>query len=197
MAKKIPHLSIPSIGNLPIEIKLYGDWHKAIELVDNLGPSIKKGYDIAVNKFSKDLLKIVLFSIATGTPPKGTGINWEPHSPITTKKYGEHPIYYLTGTYYRAIGLFKYKDRTLVGLPRSKGRSSSGGITLGELAKILEYGTGGKGGGKSNGTIPPRPLWNPSIKAVGGKEKLRSMIIKNIRKQLYGFGIRANQVKWR
>ena len=61
MAKKIPHLSIPSIGNLPIEIKLYGDWHKAIELVDNLGPSIKKGYDIAVNKFSKDLLKIVLF----------------------------------------------------------------------------------------------------------------------------------------
>ena len=45
MAKKIPHLSIPSIGNLPIEIKLYGDWHKAIELVDNLGPSIKKGYD--------------------------------------------------------------------------------------------------------------------------------------------------------
>ena len=70
MAKKIPHLSIPSIGNLPIEIKLYGDWHKAIELVDNLGPSIKKGYDTAVNKFSKDLLKIVLFSIATGTPPK-------------------------------------------------------------------------------------------------------------------------------
>ena len=37
MAKKISHLSIPSIGNLPIEIKLYGDWHKAIELVDNLG----------------------------------------------------------------------------------------------------------------------------------------------------------------
>ena len=56
MAKKIPHLSIPSIGNLPIEIKLYGDWHKAIELVDNLGPSIKKGYDTAVNKFSNCII---------------------------------------------------------------------------------------------------------------------------------------------
>lgn len=192
---KSTNINIFSSNNIPIKIKLHGNWTEAIHLVDSLGPSIQRGYDIAVKKFSRDLLKIIRFSIATGTPPKGSNINWQPHSPLTTKKYGEHPIFYLTGLYYRSVGVFKYRGRTLIGL-QSKQRSSSGGITLIELANILEYGTKGFGGGMDDAGIPPRPLWNPALKAVGGKEKLRSLIIKNIRKQLYDSGIKANQIKW-
>lgn len=192
---KPTNINIFSSNNIPIKIKLYGNWTEAIHLVDSLGPSIQKGYDIAVKKFSRDLLKIIRFSIATGTPPKGSNINWQPHAPSTIKRYGEHPIFYLTGLYHRSVGVYKYKGRTLIGL-QSKQRSSSGGITLIELANILEYGTKGFGGGMDDAGIPPRPLWNPALKAVGGKEKLRNLIIKNIRKQLYDSGIKANQVKW-
>ncbi len=82
-------------------------------------------------------------------------------------------------------------------MPISQKRSSQGGITLNELAKILEFGTGGKGGGKNSGNIPARPLWAPSFKSVGGREGLRKEIIKGIRSQLLkDFGIKANQVKW-
>ena len=196
MAKKV-NITIPNIDNLGIEVKLYGDWVKVDSVVTGVAKSIQKGYDISIDRFSKRLLRIVKTSIATGIPPRGSGVYWEPLSRATIDKYGEHPIYYLTGLYHKSVGLFKYKSRTLVGLPIGKSRLSSGGITLNQLAIILEYGTGGYGSGGSSGTIPPRPLWAPSLIAMGGKEYLRKLILTNIRKQLRtDFSIKANQVRW-
>ena len=94
------------------------------------------------------------------------------------------------------MGLFKYKSRTLIGLPIGKKRSSQGGLTLNQLALILEYGTGGKGGGKSRGEIPRRPLWGPCLKSIGGKEKLRASILTELRRRFGKYGIKPNQVKW-
>lgn len=198
MSKKV-NINIPNPNSVIPQIKLHGDWVRAERVIDKLGPRILKGYDIAVEKFARRILTIVRTSIRTGTPPKGGGVYWEPLAPSTLRRYKnfpDHHLYHLTGLYGRSVGLFRYKSRTLVGLPINKKRSSQGGLTLNELAKILEFGTGGRGGGKSSGTIPPRPLWAPSLKAVGGRERLRKEILTEIRRQLSSLGIKPNQVKW-
>lgn len=198
MARKSVLIKLPSPADIAknTQIKLEGDWVKAIEIWDKLGPSVLSGYYSGSGKFSRAVLKIVKRVIRDGNPPPGA--YWEPLSPNTLKRWGEHDIYYLTGLYYRSVGFFRYKNKTIVGLPlNSRARSSSGGVALSVLARILEYGTGGIGGGKSNGTIPPRPLWNPAFKAAGGLEKLNKEIIRAIRQSLYnGFKIRPNQIKW-
>lgn len=195
MARKV-NVTLPNLSDLQFQIKLDGDWVRVGQLIDNLAPDIQKAYDTATSKFARALLRIVKTSIATGSPPKGSGVYWEPLSDATLRKYGDHPTYYLTGLYHRSVGLFKYKSRTLIGLPIGKKRSSQGGLTLNQLALILEYGTGGKGGGKSRGTIPPRPLWGPSLKSIGGKEKLRATILTELRRRFSRYGIKPNQVKW-
>ena len=61
----------------------------------------------------------------------------------------------------------------------------------------MEFGTGGAGdGGIGTGDIPARPLWAPSLKAVGGKDKLKKEILTSIRIELRRIGFKPNQVKW-
>lgn len=189
MAKKV-NVTLPNVNSLNFQIKLEGDWVKVSTAMSRLAPDIQDGYDRAVVKFSNDLLKIVRRSMVTGTPPPRSGITWEPLSPSTIKRWGKHPIYYLTGLYCNSVGLFKYKSRILVGLPINTRKSSNKNLTLNQLAKILEYGT-------TDLTIPARPLWRPSLESAGGLKKLRKDILTNIRSNLtHSFGIKPNQVKW-
>lgn len=189
MAKKI-NIDLPRLDQLSIEIKSHGDWSKVEYGVSNLSKDISKGYEDAVGAFSGHLLKIVKRSISTGTPPPNSGITWEPLSPATIRRWGPHPIYNLTGLYHRSVGLFRYKSRVLVGMPIGESRSSQGKLTLNQLAKILEFGT-------KDERIPPRPLWSPALKSVGGIKKLKQQILTNIRSNLgKSFGIRPNQVRW-
>lgn len=187
MAKRIS-ISLPRLSDLTLQVKLEGKWTTLENLGDNLGNAVKTGYDIAIQKFSSDLLRIIVKSLTTGIPPVGGGVVWEPLSPATIKRYGKHNIYYLTGLYSRSVGLFKYRSRTLVGLPYNTRRSSQKKLTMNQLAIILEQGT-------SDGRIPARPVWAPSLKAVGGKGKLKKSILTEIRRQLLKYGVRPNQVK--
>ena len=195
MARRVL-IKLPNPANLSPQIKLEGNWTRVTNFIDGLGPSVLNGYYNGSKKFSKVVLRIVKTAIRTGNPPPG--VYWEPLAKSTIKRYGEHNIYYYTGLYYKSIGFFRYKNRTIVGLPlNSKARSSSGKVSLSILSRILEDGTGGMGGGKLGGTIPPRPLWEPSYIAAGGTEKLKVEILKAIRQSLYkDFKIRSNQVKW-
>lgn len=188
MAKKV-NITLPNISDLSLEIKLEGDWNKVNYMVENLGTSIQRGYDMAISKFARDLLRIVKRSLVTGIPPIGGGVTWQPLSPSTIKRYGKHPIYNLTGLYSRSVGLYQYKSRTLVGLPIGTRRSSQNKLTLNQLAIILEFGS-------RDGKIPSRPVWSPSLRAVGGKVKLRKSILTEIRRQLLKYGVKPNQVRW-
>lgn len=189
MAKKV-NVTLPRLSDLHIEIKSHGDWQRVIYGVSNLSKDIENGYNKSVEVFSSQLLRIIRRSMASGTPPPNSGVTWEPLSPATIKRWGDHPIYYLTGLYYRSIGLFRYKSRTLVGLPIGHKRSPKGNLTMNQLAKILEFGT-------EDERIPARPLWAPSLKSVGGTRKLKKMILANIRSNLgKSFGIKPNQVRW-
>lgn len=187
MARKV-NISLPRLSDLNIQVKLEGDWVSLEKLGDNLGKDIQTGYDTAIRKFSRNLLQIVVKSLTTGIPPVGGGVVWQPLSPATIKRWGQHNIYYLTGLYSRSVGLYKYRSRTLVGLPIGTRRSSQKKLTLNQLAIILEHGS-------ADDRIPARPVWAPSLAAAGGREKLKKTILKEIRRQLLNHGIRPNQVK--
>ena len=82
MARRV-NITLPKVSDLTPQVKLEGDWEKVTALVENLGPSIQRGYDVAVNKFARDLLRIVTRSLTTGIPPIGGGVTWQPLSPST------------------------------------------------------------------------------------------------------------------
>lgn len=188
MAKKV-NITLPKVSNLVLQVKLNGEWQKVESLVSNLGPSMQRGYDKAVSKFSRNLLAIVKKSLTLGIPPVGGGVTWQPLAPSTIERYGQHPIYNLTGLYSRSVGLFRYKSKVLIGLPIGARRSPQKKLTMNQLAIMLEFGS-------NDDRIPPRPVWEPSLKAVGGKNKLKQLILTEIRKELQKYGVRPNQVKW-
>lgn len=188
MARKV-NITFPKVSDLVLQVKLNGEWQKVESLVSNLGPSMQRGYDKAVNKFSRNLLAIVKKSLTLGIPPMGGGVTWQPLSQATIERWGQHPIYNLTGLYSRSVGLFRYKSGVLVGLPLRTRHSSQKKLTLNQLACILEFGS-------NDDMIPPRPVWAPSLKAAGGKNKIKQLILTEIRKELQKYGVRPNQVKW-
>lgn len=194
MASKKVNITFPNPGLLNLEIHTTHGWEKAINVVENLSPTIQKGYDRAINKFSKSLLRIVKTSLTTGKPPSGSNVYWQELAESTIERYGNHNIYYMTGLYARSVGLFQYKSRTYVGLPINRKRSSTGGITLNQLAIILEYGSSNNSEGR--GYIPPRPVWGPAYQSLGGNTQLKKTILTELRSQIRSdLGIMPNQVR--
>lgn len=190
MAKSV-NVTIPDISKLEIQVHLEGQWVNMDRLSRNMQQAIEDGYERGLDIFAQKLIGIVRRSLTTGTPPRNSGVIWEPHAISTTKKWGAHPIYNLTGSYARAVGVHAYRSRTLIGLPINIGKASKSGgkITINQLALTLEFGSANRG-------IPPRPVWHPSLKSAGGRTELKKVLLKNIRQILFQrTGIRANQVR--
>ena len=182
MGQSKVNITVPKVPN--IELHLTGDWVKAQSLIDGIDKSIGRGYDKAREEFSKGILKIVKNSLKSGLPPRGT--NWPLLAASTIRTYGAHNIYYLTGLYARSVGVHKYSSRTIIGLPINR-KLPGKSLTLNQLAVILEHG---------NDIIPARPLWAPSFKAYGGKDKLKKITLSNIRSQIFrDYGINPKQVR--
>lgn len=190
MASKV-NITVPTLSSLDIQIRLDGQWSKLDTLASNLQSSVLSGYGKGVHLIGQRLLRIVKRALLTGTPPAGSGITWQPLAPSTIKKYGDHPIYNLTGSYANSINITTYKSRTIIGVPLRAKRSSKGKLTLNQLAILLEYGSLGE-----DGRIPARPVWGPSLKALGGKAAIKAELIRQIRSSLYqNTHIRPNQVR--
>lgn len=188
MAKTV-NVTIPDISKLEIEVHLEGKWVNMDLLSTHMQQAVTDGYEIGIDIFSKKLINIVRRSLITGTPPKGSGVVWAPHSPNTVKRWGFHPIYNLTGNYANTVGIYAYRSRTLIGLPINIGKASKSGgsITINQLALTLEFGSA---------NIPARPVWNPSLKSAGGRTELKKELLKNIRSILFQrTGVRPNQVR--
>lgn len=157
-----------------IDPKDQKDWDRLGDFVHQKIPEImQEAFHNATKKYAKKIQDIVKQSLQTGKPPRGT--RWDPHSPHTIKRYGEHPLLNLTGTYERAVSIYQDKSgRVLVGIP-PRHNSSSGRLTLNALAIILEYGSG-RGGSRQGTTIPPRPLWAPAFKKAGGEKGIKDLV---------------------
>lgn len=192
MASNKTNITLPQLPN--IELHITGDWVKVMDLTSGIGQSIQKGYNKGISKFSTLVVNKVKNAIRSGRPPSGSGVYWPPLSQSyidrQKSKYPGHHIYSLTGLYERSIGIYKYKNRTILGLPyRNKPGNQRATITLNQVAIILEYGS-------RDGSIPPRPLWKPSLKSVGGIKRIKKEVMHGIRSQLYrDFGINPKQIR--
>lgn len=190
MTKRV-NIYLPDINSLKPQIKVFGEWKRAEEVIDDLPNILQGSYEIAAAKFSKDLLNIVRKSIKTGNPPGGL-VHWPPLSYDYSMKKGHDRPYIFSGYYSRSVSIFKRGKKVFIGLPpgvRYPNRGKRAGLTLNQVAKILEFGSNKVG-------IPARPLWGPALITAGGVKQIRKEILTNIRRGLSKYGIRPNQVKW-
>lgn len=179
-----PNLS----GSIQFVVKI--DERKAVRvhaLLKDFPNEVELGYKIGAQEFATKLHRLVRRCLKTGIPPKG--VSWPPHSPVTTKMLGPHPLLHLTGFYYRYIKIIQNKTSIAVGLPSGLKRPAmmkgSSKLTMKQIAVINEYG---------GGRIPPRPLWRPAYEQIGGKVGLKKCVTNWIRKIIKEEVKRCNMV---
>lgn len=178
-----------------VDMQIYVDpkqQAKAQKLLDSMPHILQTAYHKSSINFGKRLARLVRKCLMVGQPPPHTGVHWQPHTRNTTKTLGPHPLLHYTGTYMRAIHVFQGKSRIYVGVGynRQGGTGTSGvsdagksrsksnqqsKLTLNQIAILHEFG---------GQYVPPRPLWRPAWKAVGGNDKLRLTIKRNLQREL-------------
>ena len=158
------------------EIQFIGDWDRVARLLGDVPMIIDKGSKLGQQSAAKKLMKIVKHHIKTN----GGELGW----PSTTLKYQENKaargfdpgrLLYMTGTYYWSIKQWEQRGRVYVGIPKGTQHPTSK-LTVAEIANILEHGSQAR-------SIPPRPLWAPSFRQMGGSKKVRSLILWHIAAQ--------------
>ena len=183
--------SLFSIGQPSISLEVvYTNPHKveqARRLIEKMPEIEIKAYNRGCYNFGRMLSRYIKRCIATNTPPPG--VSWPPHSDDYLKRYDPKGFWYLSGQLMRSISVFqRSNDRWYVGPPpdepaiapvNRKGRSHPSKLTLVQLARIQELGSY-----TVHNDIPPRPLFIPSFKAVGGTNRLRRYIVANLRREL-------------
>lgn len=179
---------------LPVDIQIYAnprDQRKAEEFLRRCPEVMRKAYEKGARRFATILLRVVKTALATGNPPPGSGVSWPPLSEKTKKAYESWGFpnahqWYVIGAMYRRVGIFSTRQKKDIYVsfpqgvkathPNKKTRSNlNQRPTLSSLSAMLETGTN---------RIPPRPLFAPAFKAVGGKQRLSRFIIEELRKEL-------------
>ena len=162
---------------------------KATKLIKGSSKILYDAYRDAASRWGGKVVKAAKKCIASQVPPKG--VSWPPLS----EKYkdwvgGDDRIYFKSGQYYEAIGVHEEKVefyrstktgyRYFVGLPNGVKKwparySTKKPLTLQKVAKILEFGAK---------DIPPRPLWIPLYKEMGGDKRIQLYVKNAIKRQL-------------
>ena len=152
---------------------------RAEELIRKSPEIFRQAYLNTAKRFGNRLAKMAKTCIKNGMPPPNSGVSWPPHAASTTRRLGEHTLLYWSSQYYRAVGVYTRGRYVFVGVKsgvkKTRPDGHNSGLTLLQVAKILEF-----GGGK----IPARPLWIPLFESVGGKAKFKQELVKEIRKQM-------------
>ena len=185
-----------TLGDL--RIQLYANKSqqaKAQRLLDKMPNIYKEAFTRASQEFGERLVKIVKKCLAIAQAPPNSGLSWKPHSARTVQNLGAHPLLHYTGTYMNSIGIQRSPTRTWVGLNynrqggsrNARGRATTGSaratqrppskLTLNQIAIINEFGS-------RDGKIPPRPLWQPAWKSIGGNSAYQKLLRDCLRKEL-------------
>lgn len=177
-------------GFIPrIEFKLFGQWDETIRILNKLSPTVKECSLIAQMKICQDICKRVKNHL------KNQDLNWEPLS----EKYreaktnaglgGETLIAY--GQYYNNIEAWQKGNQHLAFVGVKKGiytRRLSGKrsrLDVATIAAIHEFSNGIK--------LPRRPLWNPTIREMGGAPGIKKAYVKHLVGSLRVRGIPVKQ----
>lgn len=180
-------ISTKKYGELKPSVQLIGDWDKTRRFFDKLPLAVKIGTTLGQKSVAEKLQKLIKQNIRRNGPP---GVYWSPVSKEYAKKkkskgFDPNKLLRYTMTYYNNIKVIHKGDEVYVGIPK-KIRSKvikKNPLTVGEVANILEKGTD---------YMRPRPLWAPTFRQFGGKQRVKTTIVWHIRNQIFiSTGVRA------
>lgn len=176
-------------GNLPPitpDIIIWGDWQRSKHLLNTIDGVIM----MASLKAKKSAAEKLKAAIRKNIRENGGSLGWPPLSTKyqawkSRKGYDANRMLRMTGLYYRSINVWRKGLNYYVGVQRGIRNPASGGnITVGQIAKILEYGSDHVG-------IPARPLWGPTYKQFGGSARIRGLMVWHLRNEIYKhYGVR-------
>lgn len=160
-----------TLNNNRLQVKLFGQWEEAIRVINRLSPEIKKQSLRAQLKVCEDIkLRVLGHLINQDLDWKSLNKNY---SKRKTKNNLDSRTLIAWGSYYHAIDSWTVGNRHLAMVGVRTGiytKTLSGKKNPLEVAKIAiihEFSRGTK--------IPKRPLWNPTIKEMGGGPGLKKL----------------------
>lgn len=169
------------------EIRLFGDWQKTRRVLATLDTTVALGVLSGQKSAALKLKRLIKKNIREN----GGSLGWEPVSQKyakykSSKGYDPSNLLVMSGLYYRNINIWHKNGKYYVGVKKGITNKVSGGnLTVGKIARILEYGS-------TIRNIKARPLWIPTFKQFGGKKRLQGIMIWHIRNQiLKNYGLRA------
>ena len=148
----------------PITIKRFGNWAQARRATSTLDKSIKRAIRSAEEKIARRLIKIVKGHILSQDLP------WVPLSPTTKNRKGHDNVYLDSRFYINSIKFWQKNYVIHIGIPRGV-MDADGEVELWKVATWMEKGLPNRG-------MPPRPLWGPSIKELGGGPQGMANLVK-------------------
>lgn len=197
----IEHLNIYFPGNLEIKIDNQHEWTRVTRGIDNLTKAIRRAYEDAMEDIGSKLVRTIRNAIRSGRPPGGG--TWVPLSQGTLRTYHKHfpgatTPYLRSGKFMDCIDYYQEENgsRMYVGLGQyspysedyERGEDIRKGLTMIQLAKLLEFGGNG-------GKIPARPLFNPALQGIGGQAAIRKKILEQLRSKAKQIGFRYVRIR--
>lgn len=168
-----------------VEVKLFGRWEETIKMVQNLSPAIKIASIAAQMKVCNEILKRVRRHL------RNQDLGWRPLSSRYSALKAESGLDGRTliahGTYYHAIQVWSkgIGHMVFVGVKKGTYGSTASGkkskIDVARIATIHEFSSGRR--------IPRRPLWNPTIREIGGVGGIKKMYLNSLMYRLRLLGI--------
>jgi len=146
-----------------IEFEFIGNWIVAGRALKKLPEILKSSGIYGQRRAAELLVKIAKAHI------NNQDLGWAPRA--ERSQAGDSRILVNSEAYYGAIRAWKKGDEYFAGVPKDSFNAK--GISIVEYALAHEYGFG---------DMPERPLWEPSLREIGGKkgiEKIIKMAIKN------------------
>lgn len=166
-----------SSGNLKLEIKPIGRWNEAVRVISKLSPAIKKASLKAQLKVCNEIRTRVRAHL------RNQDLGWKLLSSTYSERKsslgldGRTLIAY--GNYYHNIEVWQKGMQYLVFVGVKRGKytrrlnGKRGKLDIATVAAIHEFSSGRK--------VPRRPLWNPTIREIGGAKGIKSIYLKSFK----------------
>lgn len=180
----------------PLKFKLFGNWEKVIRTVQKSGPAVKTAGLYAQTKIAEEIKKKVKGHLVD------QDLGWKQLSPKTSEikqRAGvDGRILIAYGHYYHAIEVWKSGNQHLVYVGVRKGKHTYNAATgkrsvldIAQIAVIHEFSSGKR--------VPKRPLWNPTLREMGGAEGIKKLYVKHLTNKLRSMGLPITQYRniWR
>jgi hypothetical protein len=159
-----------------VEIKPIGKWEETIRTIQRLSPAIKAASMQAQLKVAREIVKKVKGHL------RNQDLDWRPLDAgtiLAKERYGlDTRILIAHGAYYNAIEVWQKGSQHMVfaGVKKGKMAFSYAGrrrkMDIGQLAAIHEFSSGKR--------VPRRPLWNPTIREMGGVKGIQKMYTNSL-----------------